>query len=99
MKTTYEITLDEFREANADLRRALAASSETREKQILANHAHATASDWHVRAYGRLMTADDALQGVRAEAPTPADIDVTANPMTNGSVTALTPEPGEMGIG
>jgi hypothetical protein len=111
-KTAYEIALNEFRDASADVRLAFGAVAETREKQILANRAHTGASEWHARAVARLDAADKALRDVETAAPTPADIDVGAKsapeppppidytagatPRVNGSLQA---DPAELGMG
>lgn len=80
MKTSYETCLDEFRDASAAVRLTFAALSEAREIQILANRGHTAATDAYADAKTRLEAADAALQAVRAEAPTPADINTTRMP-------------------
>lgn len=103
MTTKYEVALNEFRDASAEVRRAFNALSEAREAQILANRGHGAASELYAKATARLDAADQALQGVRAEPPAPADIDVTrpATAMPNGSGerTVHIPDPADMGIG
>ena len=73
----------EFREASAALRRACGVRDDARVAQILANTRMTEASLNLNDAQARLEAADMALQASRAEAPAPADIDVTRQPVMN----------------
>jgi len=107
MPTKYELALNEFRDASAEVRRSFNMLSEAREAQILANRGHGAASELYAKATARLDAADQALQAVRPEAPTPADIDVTMKPLAGtvvmlpngGDRTVHIPDPSEMGMG
>ena len=68
MQTTYEIALNEFREASAIVRRAFGAVSEARELQIIADSQHKAASIALGEAQARMDAADKALAAAR-EAP------------------------------
>jgi hypothetical protein len=83
----HEQSLNEFRDASAQVRLAFATLSDAREVQIIANRAHTTANEAYKAAQARLEAADIALQAARAEPPTPADIDVTRvyATVTNGA--------------
>jgi hypothetical protein len=83
--TNHSQCLNEFRDASAAVRLSFAALSEAREVQIIANRAHADASEAYVSAQSRLDAADAALIAVRAEAPAAADIDTTRMPATFGT--------------
>ena len=74
----------EFREASAALRRACGVRDDARVAQILANTRMTEASLNLNDAQARLEAADAALIAARAEAPAPADIDVTRQPAMNG---------------
>jgi outer membrane protein TolC len=74
----------EFREASAAVRRAFGARDDARVDQILADTRMALATVNLSDAQARLHAADMALQSARAEPPTPADIDVTRNPVMLG---------------
>jgi hypothetical protein len=67
----------EFREASAALRRACGVRDDARVAQILADTRMTEATLNLTDAQTRLAVADTALQAARAEAPAPADIDVT----------------------
>jgi hypothetical protein len=67
--------VQEYRDACAHERRALSAVADTREKQILANTAHAQASNTLVAAIERRERAEDALAGAKPAAPEAAAID------------------------
>jgi len=82
--TNHEQSLNEFRDASAQVRLTFAALSDAREVQIIANRAHMAANEAYKAAQARLEAADVALQAARAEPPTPADIDVTRNPVMFG---------------
>ena len=71
MQTTYEIALNEFREASAIVRCAFGAVSEARELQIIADSQHKAASIALGEAQARMDAADKALSAAR-EAPKPA---------------------------
>jgi hypothetical protein len=73
----HEQSLNEFRDASAQVRLTFAALSDAREVQIIANRSHMAANEAYKAAQARLEAADIALQAARAEPPTPADIDVT----------------------
>lgn len=101
----HAVRLNEFREANADLRKCFAAESETREAQILANLAHAEASRRLMAAQERVHAADDALNNppavavatlTLAPARTGDEIASLAASLTNGHIRA---DPADMGIG
>jgi DNA-directed RNA polymerase subunit K/omega len=77
MQTTYEIALNEFREASAIVRRAFGAVSEARELQIIADSQHKAASIALGEAQARMDAADKALTYAR-EAPKPAPTHTTA---------------------
>ena len=70
MQTTYELALNEFRDASAAVRRAFGAVAEARELQIIADSQHRRACNEHAEAVRRLETADAALMEAR-QAPTP----------------------------
>jgi len=74
----------EFREASAAVRRAFGARDDARVDQILADTRMGQATVNLSDAQARLHAADIALQAARAEPPTPADIDVTRNPVMFG---------------
>lgn len=104
MQTTYELALNEFRDASAAVRRAFGSVTAAREAQIIADAQHKTASNELADAQSRLDRADKALaaarerQGVQqapeAVAPaltprvTQADIDALDPPTPNGSIDA-----------
>lgn len=75
MTTNHEAAVAEFREASAAVRRAHSARDEAREVQIIADRRYGEASVALAAAQDRLSLADAALQTVRADAPTPPDID------------------------
>jgi len=75
----------EFREASAALRRACGVRDDARVAQILANTRMTEASLNLNDAQARLEAADAALIAARAEAPAPADIDVTRQPPADAS--------------
>lgn len=100
MQTTYELALNEFRDASAAVRRAFGAVAEARELQIIADSQHRRACNEHAEAVRRLEAADAALMEAR-EAPkaepgpppaepaplprvTQADIDALSAPLPNG---------------
>lgn len=93
MKTAYETALDEFREASADVRRTYGLVTAARERQIIADSEHADAQVAHAAAQVRFAKADEVLQSVRPEAPTPADITpaVQAGSIGNGKIEAVSP--------
>jgi hypothetical protein len=79
---TYELALNEFRDASAAVRRAFGAVAEARELQIIADSQHRQACNDHAEAVRRLETADRALMDARSPAaptPTPEHRDDTAN--------------------
>jgi DNA-directed RNA polymerase subunit K/omega len=65
MQTTYEIALNEFREASAIVRRAFGAVSEARELQIIADSQHKAASIALGEAQARMDAADKGLAAAR----------------------------------
>ena len=82
MQTAYQLALDEFKDASAAVRVAFGAQAEARSAQIVANRNYTAATDAYTAATDRLARADDALIMVRDEPPTPADIDVTRQPVS-----------------
>jgi hypothetical protein len=81
---TYELALNEFRDASAAVRRAFGAVAEARELQIIADSQHRQACNDHAEAVRRLETADRALMDARSPAaptptPTPEPRDDTAS--------------------
>lgn len=98
--TTYELALNEFRDASAAVRLAFGQVCDARELQIIADSQHKTASLGHAKAMSRLELAEAALMRAR-EAPsvvaipppaptatpervTQADIDTLSAPIPNG---------------
>jgi len=81
----------EFREASAAVRRAFGARDDARVDQILADTRMGEATVNLSDAQARLHAADIALQAARAEPPTPADIDVTRQPVSFTFVEATIP--------
>lgn len=71
MQTSYELALNEFRDASAAVRRAFGAVAEARELQIIADSQHRRACNEHAEAVRRLEAADAALMEARSpNAPT-----------------------------
>ena len=103
MQTSYELALNEFRDASAAVRRAFGAVAEARELQIIADSQHRRACNEHAEAVRRLEAADAALMEARSPAAptappervTQADIDALSAPTPNGSLIA---EPSTLGM-
>jgi hypothetical protein len=102
MQTTYELALNEFRDASAAVRRAFGAVAEARELQIIADSQHRRACNEHAEAVRRLEAADAALMEARSpNAPTAppepvarvtqAEVDAMAEPAWNGAAPADQP--------
>lgn len=102
MQTTYELALNEFRDASAAVRRAFGAVAEARELQIIADSQHRRACNEHAEAVRRLEAADAALMEARSPiattAPpepvarvTQAEVDAMAEPAWNGAAPADQP--------
>lgn len=91
MQTTYELALNEFRDASANVRLCFGQVAEARELQIIADSKHKLASNALADAQARLDRADAALAAAREAPPqvmprvTQADIDGLAEPAWNGS--------------
>jgi hypothetical protein len=85
--TTYELALNEFRDASAAVRRAFGAVAEARELQIIADSQHRRACNEHAEAVRRLDAADAGLMEAR-QAPVPAptaELYAFAAPAPNGA--------------
>lgn len=65
MQTSYELALNEFRDASAAVRQAFGHVCETREIQIIADSNHKVASQRHADAMNRLAHAEAVLMEAR----------------------------------
>lgn len=102
MQTTYELALNEFRDASAAVRRAFGSVTAAREAQIIADAQHKTASNELADAQSRLDRADKALAAARegqgaelASAASIATQTVSASTprVTQADIDALEPGP------
>ena len=87
MQTSYELALNEFRDASAAVRRAFGAVAEARELQIIADSQHKTASNVLLEAQARLDRADADLQRSREVQPAPEVVDLPVEAPPLGRVT------------
>ena len=80
MQTTYELALNEFRDASANVRRQFGAVAEARELQIIADSQHKAASNGLADAQDRLDRADRALTAAREVPKTTPAIEANDEP-------------------
>lgn len=106
MQTNYELALNEFRDASANVRLCFGQVAEARELQIIADSKHKIASSALADAQARLDRADKALAEAREAPPqvmprvTQIKIDGLAEPPWNGAApTTIDAQGAGIGIG